>query len=516
MNYKELQYFFQEQLQAKDKQLQELTNRIKELSDRIDYLTRQLYGGGKSEKSRPRLPKNTLATTAPISTIGACAVLEAPSVVASLSETPVIDSTPNKKAKVERLNYDHIEERIVDIPAAPHPDDAIFIGHKETVRLEYIPATIKRVIFKRPVYVKNDIFYIPQLPEMPIDKCLADSSLLSAIITNKYRYHLPLERQLTIFQSLGVDIAKSTFNSWATKSIDLLKPLTDELHKIILKSNYLNIDETILPIMLKGEDKCQKGYLWGITSNKDKLVWLYYNNGSRGKDCLCDILKNYKGAVQSDGLSTYKILDKQQYKINILRLSCLAHIRRKVFESIRTDNKGQQLFELINAIYHHEHLWQKENTERKKSNKPLLSSQQICQIRKQEEYPIMKQLYRLLQQYSKDKTILPKSTLGRAVAYALNESPGILRCLKSGEYLLDNNAIERQFKDVIVGRKNYYFCEGHKSAERTASIYSLIGCCKLNNIDPYQYLSDVLSRINGHSHKDIAQLLPQNWTPLQK
>ncbi|MEG1502597.1 MAG: transposase, partial [Synergistaceae bacterium] len=80
---------------------------------------------------------------------------------------------------------------------------------------------------------------------MPIDKCQADGSLLAAIITNKYRYHLPLERQLAIFQSLGVDIAKSTFNSWATKSIDLLKPLTDELHQIIRQSNYLNVDETI-------------------------------------------------------------------------------------------------------------------------------------------------------------------------------------------------------------------------------------------------------------------------------
>lgn len=350
---------------------------------------------------------------------------------------------------------------------------------------------------------------------MPIDKCYADSSVLSTIITNKYRYHLPLERQLSIFKSFGVDIAKSTFNSWATKGIDLLKPLTDELQNIILKSNYLNIDETILPIMLKGESKCRKGYLWGVTSNKDKLVWLHYNNGSRSQECLSNILKEYKGTVQSDSYSAYKLLDKEQYKANILRLSCLAHIRRKIFDSTSTDNRGQQLFDLINGIYHHEHLWQKENIERKKSDTPLLTPQQICALRKRDEYPIMKQLYRLLQEYTQDKTILPKSNLGKAVTYALNEAPGILHCLKSGEYLLDNNAIERQFKDVIVGRKNYYFCEGHKSAERTASIYSLIGCCKLNNIDPYQYLSDVLNRINGHCHKDIAQLLPHNWTPLQ-
>ncbi|MEG0519418.1 MAG: transposase domain-containing protein [Bacteroidales bacterium] len=88
--------------------------------------------------------------------------------------------------------------------------------------------------------------------------------------------------------------------------------------------------------------------------------------------------------------------------------------------------------------------------------------------------------------------------------------------LKSGEYNLDNNAIERTFKDMIIGRKNYYFCERHTSAERTASIYSLIGCCKLNNVDPLQYLTDVLGRINGHCHKDLAQLLPHNWKPITK
>ncbi|MEG2471494.1 MAG: transposase [Bacteroidales bacterium] len=254
-----------------------------------------------------------------------------------------------------------------------------------------------------------------------------------------------------------------------------------------------------MPIMLKGEGKCRKGYVWGITANKEKLVWFHYNNGSRSQECLKQIIKEYRGTVQSDSYSAYHLFDKDSYKNKILRLSCLAHIRRKIFESISTDGKAQRLFDLINTIYHHEHLWQQENLEREKSGHPLLTPQQITLIRKRDEYPLMKQLYQLLQQYVQDKTILPKSNLGKAVAYPLNEAPGILHCLKSGEYHLDNNAIERQFKDLIIGRKNYLFCEGHSSAERTASIYSLIGCCKLNNVDPLQYLTDVLGRINGNS-----------------
>lgn len=105
------------------------------------------------------------------------------------------------------------------MPMIDCPEDAVYLRTEETVRLIYIPANIKKIIYRRPIYVKDDKFYIPVLPEVPLDKYYADASLLSAIITNKYRYHLPLERLLVIFKSLGIDIAKSTFNNWATRSM---------------------------------------------------------------------------------------------------------------------------------------------------------------------------------------------------------------------------------------------------------------------------------------------------------
>lgn len=125
----------------------------------------------------------------------------------------------------------------------------------------------------------------------------------------------------------------------------------------------------------------------------------------------------------------------------------------------------------------------------------------------------MKQAYRIIQKYSLNREVLPKSTFGYAIKYVLGEANGILHTLKSGEYSLDNNAIEREFKRIIVGRKNYLFCQGHAAAERAASIYSLIGTCKLNNIDPDEYIEDVLRRINDCKIQDLVKLLPQNWTP---
>ncbi len=509
MKDKELITYLLEQLAKKDEQIEELivqvndfSEQVKILLEKVDYLTRKLYGV-KSEKSG-RLPKNNLATT--YESIKKDAETK--------SDSEPIESKP-KREKVERRAYEGLDEQIIDVEIVDLPEGATFVRYEDTVRLQYIPARIKKLIYRRPVYVKDDKFYMPELPVTPLEKCYAESSLLSAIITNKYRYHLPLERQLTIFKSLGVDIAKSTFNNWAIRSMDMLKPLAEELHKVILRSQYLNMDETRVKVLLKGESKCKNGYMWGLTAPIEKLTYFHYDDGSRSQKSLESIIQGYRGAIQSDDCPSYKVLEKGEYKQNILTLSCLAHIRRKIFEAIEYDDRAQELFDLINCIYHHEHLWQRHNEHQRSVAQAELSWDEISRIRKRDEFPIMQKIYRRLQQYNSDSSILPKSRFGLAIKYALGEAGGMLSCLRNGMYALDNNAIERQFKDIILGRKNYLFVEGHSSGKRTAYVYSLIACCKLNNIDPYQYLSDVLSRINDHNHKDLEVLLPHKWQPLQ-
>lgn len=494
-------------------QVLDLVDQMKLLSDKIDYLTGRLYGA-KSEKSR--LPKNNLTTTAEsvkkISDLAESGETSSTVSQSCVSEDTTHSPIPSKRDTVQRRTYDELEEEIKDVPFLDCPEGAILLRHEETTRLVYVPGKIIRVIWRRPIYIKDDKFYTPELPECPLDKCYADASLLATIITNKYRYHLPLERQLAMFKSLGIDIAKSTFNNWATRSIDLLNPLHDALLKIIRKSEYINIDETTIKVVTKEIIGCKDAYMWGLTSQFDKLALFYYDYGSRSQATLKKIIgDDFKGAMQSDACPSYLILESKEYKYNIITLSCLAHIRRKIFESISTDNRAQELFDLINCIYHYEHLWKKENQEREKRKETQLSYDEITHIRKRDEYPIMLKLYRKLQIYNMDTSVLPKSSFGKAVRYALNEASGILRCLKDGKYALDNNNQERQFKDIILGRKNYLFCQGHLSAKRTATIYSLIACCKLNDVDPYEYITDVLQRISNHNHLQIEELLPHKW-----
>ena len=301
-------------------QNKELMEQVKLLLEKVDYLTMKLYGV-KSEKSK-RLPKNNLATTSEsaqkISDSEAVSGATSDSSNEKLSPTKDEDKDKEqvkpKREKVVRRAYEGLDEEVVSVPIADLPDGAIFLRYEDTVRLQYIPARIKKLIYRRPIYFKDDKFYMPELPEVPLEKCYAESSLLSAIITNKYRYHLPLERQLAIFKSLGVDIAKSTFNNWTIKSMDMLKPLADELHKVILRSQYVNMDETTVKLLLKGKDKCVNAYVWGMTAPQQKLTYFHYDNGSRGQETLKKLVKGFNGAVQSDDCASYNALEKGEFK----------------------------------------------------------------------------------------------------------------------------------------------------------------------------------------------------------
>ena len=498
MKYKEL-------YELAIKQNSDLIVQIKSLNEKVDYLLEQLFGS-KSEKSKSRRkaiePKTTASDAQAISDI----LLDEPNNASkSAGNTKALKKSTPKRTSVTRRDYNELvdEEQEVELPDVELPVGARLLKVEKSFILYYQPGKVIKIRYKRNIYVKDDVFYQADLPLVPLARTYLDSSLLGAIITNKYAYHLPLERQLTMFSHIGVDFPKSTFNNWTTKSLDLLMPLADRLQRVILKSDYLNIDETTIPLFIKGEGKCSNAYLWGVTSQRNKLVWFHYNNGSRGQKVLEEMLGDYSGTVQSDACSSYNILERSK---KTLMLSCLAHIRRKFNDCGGDDRLAIDLLNKINMIYHLDH-----------ENKKLETDDPLVGMRLRKNlFTPMKEVYRLLQVYKADRNILPKSNLGRAISYALNEAAGILNCLRSSDYSLDNNAIEREFKNIIIGRKNYLFVEGHASAVRTAAIYSIIGCCRLNNINPQEYLTDVLYRINDEKVSELDKILPHKWKPLKR
>jgi hypothetical protein len=259
---------------------------------------------------------------------------------------------------------------------------ARIVREEEIVRFSYVQAKVVKIIYKRIIYGNGDkIFYAP-FPSHLIERCLADNSLLAAIIANKFGYHIPIQRQLEIFKNIGIDWSKSTVNSWIARVIQILSPLFEELERQVIKSPYLNIDETTIPILIKGENATKKGYIWGMISPKDNLVSFRYDQGSRSKKVLDDILEGYTGAIQSDGYAVYKDVGRGINRRKVRRIACLAHIRRKFIESMTTDPRAKEGLDFITQLYTIEKMCYNPHLP---PNKLLLLKIQIFKLKMQNE-----------------------------------------------------------------------------------------------------------------------------------
>lgn len=471
-----------------------LTNEIKKLS-------KKLFGSTSEKRPKTNI-KSAEELIAEVKSKQQEAVVE--------QDKPVV--IKEKQTKPQRRVHEGLEEKVINLPPLIDISGWTLIRIEEYIRYSYVAPKIIKKILKRAIYGNGDTIYTTPLPSSIIERCSADISLLVQIAINKFCYHIPVNRQIEMFKNIGIDWASSTVNDWLARVINILTPIFEELEKQVMNSPYLNIDETTIPILLKGVNKTKKGYIWGVISPGSKLMSFKYDQGSRSNKVLEEILKDYTGTIQSDGYAAYKKLEKGESRKKIRRLSCLAHIRRKIIESEPTDPRANVAIDFISKLYSVE----SECYNPKLPPEQQMTVEQIKQYRLTHSVPILKEFYRWLQIQSKDESVLPRSPFGKAVNYALNEYPGLIGILRDGSFRIDNNAAERAMKAPVLGRKNYMFCGEHAGGERAAHMYSIIASCKMNNIDPYTYLVDVLRRFMDHSHLRLDELLPNKWIPLEE
>ena len=340
------------------------------------------------------------------------------------------------------------------------------------------------------------------VPERPLAKCLAGASLLAQILVDKFCDHLPLYRQVKRYERNGVTIPYNTFIDWTGKSIELLSVLGPPLLKEIIESSYIHVDETGLKVLLGKEStkirKIHDGYLWCYNNSILKLVYFDYQPG-RGQKHTIGILKDFKGIIQTDGWHVYEGVTAKQK--DITQICCLAHARRKFVESLESDKR--ELAEY--ALTRFKQLYEIES----ECKEQKLSYKDITKIRQQRAVPILEELHQwMVSQY---KVLLPTSPIRAAIAYSLERWERLCYYTKDGMLNPDNNPVERSIRPVAMGRKNFMFAGSHKAAERLALIYSLMATCNQNGINPYEYLKDVLGKINSWPINRIHELLPHKW-----
>ena len=408
---------------------------------------------------------------------------------------------PQEKKQPLRMELpSHLPRREEVIEPADLPLDAKKIGEAITEVIEYSPASayVRRIIRPKYIIEQNDEqtnIVIAPLPGLPIPKGNAGASMLAHIMVSKFVDHLPFYRQVQIFKRQDLTIAESTIGGWFNAACNLLSPLYQALKEKVLQSDYLMADETPIPVLTQDKPGAtHKGYHWVYYDPGSKLVLFDYRK-TRGREGPDELLKNFSGYLQTDGYTAYNDLKNHS---NITLLACMAHARRK-FEHARENDpmlagEALRMFQILYDI------------ERDVKEGNLLVDA-IKELRQEKSKPILDQM----EAWLKEQIILtlPKSAIGSAIAYTLKLWPRLVRYIEDGRFYIDNNLIENSIRPVALGRKNYLFAGSHEAAQQAAVIYSILGTCKINNIEPFSYLTNILSLISDYPANQLYTLLPR-------
>jgi transposase len=371
------------------------------------------------------------------------------------------------------------------------------IGEEITEELERIPGRLFVRQYVRPKYAKagGEGVLIADLPVRPIDKGIPGPGLLAQIIIDKYTDHLPVHRQIQRFGREGIKLSSSTLTDWIGGTCTLLEPLYDTLKANVLSSHYLQADET--PIKVLDKDKkgtTHRGYHWVYHAPVERLVLFDYREG-RGREGPQEILKDFTGHLQTDGYAVYQDFDK---KSTIKPFNCMAHARRKFDEAKDND--------LVRASYALTEIQKVYAIERQAKNETL-STKQRQALRQERSLPILQALKDwMLENY---KMVLPKSAIGQALHYSLERFDKLMLYTTDGKLEVDNNLIENAIRPVAIGRKNYLFAGSHNGARRAAMLYSFIGTCKINDVNPFEWLKNTLETIPQHPVNKLYELIPR-------
>ena len=391
------------------------------------------------------------------------------------------------------------------------------IGEEVTEQLETVPAKLcitEHVKIKRACQHCKSEVVIGTLPAgaQIIKGSKAGASLIAQLIVNKYCDKSPLNRQEEIFARQGIDISRKRMCDWIGIATErFLMPIWSAHRLELLKSNYLWADETTLKVQIEtrnGETKLKEAYLWGMLSPGGDL-YFEYDKSRSGKVAL-RLFEGYEGFIHTDLYAGY---NKVYVPKTVIRVGCWAHVRRKFLEAqgAATRDCGEVL-KLISQLYKVEKdAKTKLRQEESRAKRKLDSSEFFAirqKLREKESLKIIGKLKVVLENLA--QSVLPRAPLRKAVSYTLKQWGALCLPFNNGMLELDNNTIERQMRPIAVGRHNWLFAGSERGAAWAACLFSLIGTCKINGINPFEYLHDVL-RLSQVPGIEPLELTPRNW-----
>jgi len=350
-----------------------------------------------------------------------------------------------------RIFPEHPERRDEIIEPEEIPADSERIGEEVPELLEYKPGElyIRRPIRPEHALPDGEGVVTGPLPSPPLPRTNAGPSLLARSLAGKYRDRLPLHRRIGIFTRAGVRLKASTVSDRVQGAAEPLEPSYDCLRKRVLGCDCIQVDETTIPVSDKDKPgAARKGYHWVVRSPELKSLFFHYGKGFRAQYAAVESLKDFRGAVQSDGYGACDICENEQ---GVLLLGCRAHVRRRFGHALSDDpGRARYALRVIGELYAIE----------RRVKEQGLPPEEIRSVREKEARPLMKESEKRIEREAKATT--PQSSIGKALRYALY--PRMARYVMDGRYRIGNNGAENAVRPLALGRKNYPFCRNRETA----------------------------------------------------
>ena len=495
----------------------DLTEKLEAMNFRMAQMTRRVFGRSSephhpdqqvlNEIMRQIIVENALVPDEAIATSGGITNETAGSSPATAAKPAPKGKTANphrKKGRGRLVLPDHleIEKVVLDVPEAERRgcDGQLLpqVGVEVTWKLDYMPAWFRRLRIERPIY-KQPFSDEPRIIAPPM-VCIVPHGLptdqtVAMALVEKYDFHCPLYRQETKFERAGIDISRATLMNWVRHGAEALAPIHQTVGASILTSPVIGLDDTWIDVLDPGAGKTHESRLWGYCA--DDEFFCEYRRSREGK-WPGDFLAGYTGTVMADAYSGHHRLFVSGH---ILWAACMAHARRKFEGAFEAGEKpASQALDYFSLLYQLEKEIAEKPPDIRRERRQLIAVH------------ILDKLEALLTVWVANQR--HSSGLYRASAYTLKIFPQLRTYTKDGRVPIDNNDLERNWRQPSLNRKNSLFVGSDRGGNWAATMFSLIQSCRLIGMDPFRYLLDIFAELHT-GRKDYGNLRPKAWAMRQ-
>ncbi|MEX0624352.1 MAG: IS66 family transposase, partial [Saccharospirillum sp.] len=483
----------------------QLQQEINELKRQLDWFKKQIFGQ-KSEK------RSLIGDPGQISLLAATAAAESPPKADQDDATKTPRGTAKKQRSPDCVNDaglrfdDSVPVEIIQLMPSeltgPEAELYEIIGNKSTFRIAQRTASYVIIEYQRPVFKLKDAEQpLPSpAPDNVLDRSVADVSLLVGLLVDKFQYHLPLHRQHQRLTEAGITLSRATLTNLVKRAIDLLKPIVAAQLQNVLLSRVLAMDETPIKAGKTGKGKMNQAWFWPLYGERDEVVFTF--SKSRGRQHIEAVLgQSFQGTLLSDGHSAYtSYVERNQ---NLTQAQCWVHSRRQFVNAADSEPEAvAQALDFIGKLY---------QLDDELKRQPELSLVKRREYRLTHCKPVVDDFFEWCHEQLHRPDLLPKDPFAKALGYVRRREHELRVFLEEPDVPMDTNHLERALRPIPMGRRNWLFCWSELGAEHVGVIQSLITTCKLHDINPYTYLTDVLLRIGDHPAKEVQDLTPRLW-----